>query len=93
MPDATFLVSSATCFTFIMSFYPHNKFLKGYYIVFLILFCLFIYFHLFFGLAHCMQKFLGQGSNPCHSSNHKAQQCQCWIHYPLNHGGTPALLI
>ena len=28
-----------------------------------------IYFILFFDYAYCMWKFLGQGSNPCHSSN------------------------
>ena len=30
---------------------------------------IFSVFHLLFGYTHDMQKFLGQGSNPCHSGD------------------------
>ena len=45
----------------------------------------------FFGHAHGMQKFQGQGSNVHHSYQSKTQKWQCCLLNPLCHLGTPKI--
>ena len=49
------------------------------------------FFFYFFGCN--MQKFLGQGSNLCHSSNQSHQQWQCQALNLISHQGTPGHFI